>query len=237
MLIISSVSAYSQEKYKIIIGRVFDNEQQKGIAYVNIQNITDNYGTITDSLGVFKIKILSDTTEFKFSTIGYYTKTVSIIKDEFKIPYDVFLKFRIYEIMQVDIYPFTKKEFKHEFIYANIKKDDIDVIRDNLKTKFNSVKRLRELTPGMQIPLNFKSRIEKQEELLLKIKELSRLRLKNYERIKRVTNYTGKEIYDFDRFCRFSYHFLKNASEYVIYREMNKRWKEYKKLKFLNDID
>ena len=237
MLIISSISTFSQEKYKIIIGRVFDNEQQKGIAYVNVQNLTDNYGTITDSLGIFKIKILSDTAEFKFSTIGYYSKKLSIIKNEFKIPYDVFLKFRIYEIMQVDIYPFTKKEFKHEFVYADIKKDDIDIIKDNLKTKFNSVKRLTELTPAMQIPLNFKSRIEKQEELLLKIKELSKLRLKNYERIRRVTNYTGKDIYDFDRFCRFSYHFLKNASEYVIYREMNKRWKEYKKLKFLNDID
>ena len=139
--------------------------------------------------------------------------------------------------MQVDVYPFTKEEFKYEFIYGDIKKDDIDIIKDNLKTKFNSVEKLRELTPPMQIPLNFKSRIEKQEELLEKIKELSKLRLKNYERIKRVTKYAGKELYDFDRFCRFSYHFLKNASEYVIYREINKRWKEYKKIKFLNDID
>ena len=202
-----------------------------------MQNITDNYGTITDSLGVFKIKILSDTAEFKFSTIGYYTNTVIIVKNDFKIPYDVFLEFRIYEIMQVDVYPFTKDEFKHEFVYADIKKDDIDIIKDNLKTKFNSVKRLKELTPAMQIPLNFKSKIEKQEDLLVKIKELNNLKLKNYERIRRVTNYAGKEVYDFDRFCRFSYHFLKYASEYVIYREINKRWKEYKKLKFLNDID
>ena len=237
LLVISSISVYSQEKYKIVIGRVFDSEQQKGIAYVNVQNLTDNYGTITDSLGVFKIKILSDTAEFRFSTIGYYSTTVDIMKNEMKIPYDIYLKFRIYEIMQVDVYPFTKKEFKHEFVYADIKKDNVDIIKDNLKTKFNSVKRLKELTPPMQIPLNFKSRIEKQEELLVKIKELNELRLKNYERIRRVTNYSGKKVYDFDRFCRFSYHFLKNASEYVIYREINKRWKEYKKIKFLNDID
>ena len=237
IIVISSFKLKAQTDYKIIIGQVVDKEQHKGIPYVHIRNLTDNYGTITDSLGVFKIKILSDTAEFKISTIGYYSKIINIAKDSFPIPYQVFLKYRIYEIMQVDVYPFTKKQFKYEFVYADIKKDDIDIIKDNLKTKFNSVKRLTELTPLMQIPLNFRSRIEKQEELLEKIKELNRLKTKNYERISRVTNYKGKEIYEFDRFCRFSFHFLKNASEYVIYRELNKRWKEYEKIKFMNKID
>jgi len=194
-------------------------------------------GTITDSLGVFKIKIISDTAEFRFSTIGYYSLNINITKDSLPIPFDVYLKYRIYEIMQVDIYPFTKNEFKYDFVYGDIKEDEIDIIKNNLKTKFNSIKRLKELTPILQIPLNFKSKIEKQEELLEKIKELSRLKIKNYERITRVTKYTGEKMYEFDRFCRFSYHFLRNASEYVIYREINKRWKEYKKIKYLDNID
>lgn len=229
--------SFSQENYKIVIGKVIDEEQQNPIPYVHVRNLTDNYGTITDSLGVFKLKLISDSSEIKVSAIGYYSRIIEINKDSFDMPFEILLKYRIYEIMQVDIYPFTKKEFKHEFIYGNIKKDDIDIIKDNMRTKFNSVKRLKELTPKLQIPINYKTSIQRQEELIAKIKEFSALKTKNYKRIRLITKLKEKEVYEFDKFCRFSFHFLKNASEYVIHREIHKYWKEYKKIKYLDSFE
>jgi len=243
VLINSNSKLFSQNNYRIIIGRIIDEEAKNGVPYVHIKNLTDNIGAISDSLGIFKIKIKSDTVELKYSAIGYYTKTIVLNYDSINIPFNVFLKYRIYEIMQVDVYPFTKKEFKHKFVHDSIPKDNIDIIKDNLKTKFNSSERLKELAEAsknkliLAIPLNFKTDIEKQEELLEKIKELSRLKTQNIDRIKRITNLTGKELYDFESFCKFNYQYLKSASEYTIYTEIYKLWEEYKKIKYLNNIE
>jgi len=220
----------SHNKNVAIIGKVIDSDTRKPIAYAHIINYTINRGTITDSLGIYKLQLDTGINTIRISAIGYYTKTISINRNDIKIPYVIELKERIYEIMQVEIYPFTKQEFKHEFVHKDIPKDTITLIKDMMKTRWNSVQALRNLTPTRQIPLNFKTNIEKQEILLAKIKEYSALKTANIERIKKVTKLEGKEIYDFDRYCRFSFNLLKNAPEYYIYVKIEEKFEEYKKL-------
>ncbi len=198
--------------------------------FANISNTTDHTGTISDSAGVFKLKVYSDTVNLIISQISYYKKRLTLIKDSIPIPLNINLDYKIYEIMQVDIYPMSRKEFKYRFVHDDIKKDSITRMQENLKTKYNSVEALRSLTPKLFIPLNFKSRKEKQEILLAKIKELSRLKALNKKRIMQVTKLTGRDVYEFEDFCKFSYRFLKYASEYMIYKKIYDCYDEYKKL-------
>ena len=226
-----NINIYSQSKDIAIIGKIIDSETRKPIAYAHLINFTLNRGTISDSLGVFKLRLDTGMNSIRISSIGYYTKTISLNLNNIEIPYVIEMKEQIYEIMQVEIYPFTKEEFKYEFVHKDIPKDSITLIKDIMKTRWNSVQALRDLTPKRQIPLNFKTKIEKQEILLAKIKEYAALKKTNMERMKKVTGFEDKELYDFDRYCKFSFNFLKNAPEYYIYVEIQEKYKEYKKLK------
>jgi len=223
--------AQSQKSYKLIIGKIIDSESGNPVMFANIRNITGDSGTITDSAGVFKMRLNSDTADIIISSVSYYTKKIKLQKDSIPVPFIIKMDYKIYEIMQVDVYPMTKAEFKYKFIYADIKKDSISRMLDNLKTKFNSVEELDKITPKAMIPLNFKSRKEKQEILLAKIKELSHLKSENKKRIIKVTGLKGRDVYDFENFCKFSYRFLKNASEYLIYKKIHDCYDKYKQQK------
>jgi len=225
-----SINLFSQNKSITIIGKVVDSELGKPIPYAHIINFSNYKGTISDSLGVFKLKLDTGINKIKISSIGYYTKTISIDLKDIKIPFKIEMKERIYEIMQVEIYPFTKEEFRYQFVHKDIPKDTIAHIQDILRTRWNSVEVLRGLTPKRQIPLNFKTSVEKQEILLAKIKEYTVLKEQNMERIKRITKLEGNDLYDFDRFCKFSFNFLKNAPEYYIYVKIEEKFEEYKKM-------
>lgn len=221
---------HAQNKNTAIIGNIIDSETGKPVSYVHILNYTNNRGTISDSLGVFKLAVKKGDNSIKITSIGYYTITKTVNLDSLIIPITIYMKQRVYEIMQVDIYPFTKEEFKHQFVYKDIPKDSITLIKDMLKTKYNSIQVLRDLTPKRQIPLNFKTSVEKQEILLAKIKDYTILKTKNLELMKRVTGLNEEDVYDFDRYCRFSFKMLKEAPEYYIIRQIQKKYKEYKEL-------
>jgi len=225
-----SINVFSQNKRITIIGKVIDNEIKKTIPYAHIINFTNYKGTISDSLGIFKLKLDTGINTIKISSIGYYTKIINVDINNIVIPLIINMKERVYEIMQVEIYPFTKQEFKYQFIHKNIPKDTIAYIQDILRTRWNTVAVLRGLTPKRQIPLNFKTSIEKQEILLAKIKEYTILKEQNIKRIKIITKLEGNDLYNFDRFCKFSFNFLKNAPEYYIYVKIEKKYEEYKKL-------
>jgi len=223
-----NTNIYSQSKDIAIIGKLIDFKTRKPIAYAHLINFTINRGTISDSLGVFKLRLDTGINNIKISSIGYYTKTISINLNNIKMPYVIELKEQIYEITQVEIYPFTKQEFRYEFVHKYIPKDTITLIKDMMKTKFNTVQVLRDLTPKRQIPLNFKTNIEKQEILLAKIKEYSSLKEINLKRMEKVTGLKNKELYNFDRYCKFSFSFLKEAPEYYIYIKIQEKYEEYK---------
>ena len=221
--------AFSQNSYRLIIGKIIDSDSEKPVMFANIRNITDRNGTISDSAGVFKLRIYSDTVKLIVSSISYYTQKVELIKDSIPIPLEIKMNYKVYEIMQVDVYPMTRSEFKYKFVHEDIEKDSITRMLDNLKTKYNSKEELTRLTPKLFIPLNFKSHKEKQEILLAKIKDLSRLKAENKKRIMKVTGLSGRDVYDFEDFCKFSYRFLRNASEYLIYKRIYDCYDRYKK--------
>lgn len=225
-----STNIFSQMRNIAIIGKIVDAETNRPITYAHIINFSNNKGTISDSLGVFILKLDTGINTIKISSIGYYTKTISLNLENVQIPFKITLRERIYEIMQVEIYPFTIPEFKHQFVHKDIPKDTIAHIEDLMRTQWNTVEVLRRLTPKRQIPLNFKTSVEKQEILLAKIKEYTILKEKNIARIKRATKLEGDDLYDFDRFCKFSYNFLKNAPEYYVYIKIAEKFEEFKKM-------
>jgi hypothetical protein len=227
---IMSNNILSQNKNIAIIGKVINSETRKPIPFAHLINFSTARGTISDTIGTFKLKLDTGNNSIKISSIGYYTKTIYLNTENIKVPYVIELKERIYQILQVEVYPFTKKEFKHDFVYKEIPKDTIALIEDVMKTRWNSVEVLRGLTPTRQIPLNFKTNIERQEILLAKIKEYSALKTSNLALMKQITNFEGKKLYDFDRYCKFSYNFLKNAPEYYIYIKITEKFEEFKKL-------
>ena len=59
-----------------ISGRVTDASDNTALAFVNITN--NAKGTITDENGYYSIEVLAETSQLKFSFLGYKTQTITV---------------------------------------------------------------------------------------------------------------------------------------------------------------
>ncbi len=230
ILVFVANNVLSQEKNTSIIGKVINSENKEIIAYAHILSSRNNIGTISDTSGIFKLQLDTNRFTLKISAIGYFTKNISISSDTISMLFIIKLKPKVYEINQVEIYPLTIKEFKHQFVHNDFPKDSVDLLRDNLKTKFNSPEALKALSPG-GMKINYTSNREKQEKKLIIIKEYTALQKENLERISKLTKLEGKELIKFELYCNFSHEFLKYTGKYEIYEEIQKKFEIYRKLK------
>ncbi len=231
ILTTNTLNIFSQDKSKSIIGKLINSEDNKVIAYANIINSYNKNGTISNALGVFNMPTDTNYNSLIISAIGYFTKAVSINTDSINLPLIIELNPQVYNINQVIIYPISVKEFKHQFVYNEFSKDSVDLLRDNLKTKFNSPEALKALAPK-GIKINYISKKEKQEEKLVIITDYSSLQKNNLDRIRKLTKLESKELIAFEKYCKFSYEFLKYTGKYEIYEEIQRKFEAYKKLKY-----
>jgi hypothetical protein len=176
----------------------------------------------------------------KITSIGYHDKYVCF-KDSVnkKIFFNkVKLAKKVYNLTEVNIFaPLEWDEFKKEFVNKKIPKDDIQKIKDKILTSLNTPEALTLLAKSTQIgiiiPLNFKSKDEKQIKTINQLKAEIKLNEANTERIRILTGLKGEEIRKFEIYCNFSYNYLLTNSDYLIILRTKELWEKYK---ILNNI-
>jgi len=96
----------SKNECYTVTGVVLDSKQSISIPGVNISNLDNYQGTVTDSAGRFILKIPSIQNRIKFSSIGYKSVTIDIANDTIL---NIYLDEEINELSEVVIVAFGKE--------------------------------------------------------------------------------------------------------------------------------
>ena len=224
----------------IFSGQVIGDNDEKPLPYANIINLSKNRGKLTNSNGYFMI-LIGKNDVIKITSIGYHDKYFCFRDsvDKKILLTKVKLAKKVYKLTEVSIFaPLNWDEFKTQFVNKKIPIDDVQKIKDKILTSLNSPEALTILAKSTQVgiivPLNFKSKDEKQLIQISKLKVEKQLDEENDERVRSITGLKGDELRKFEIYCNFSHAYLLTNSGYVIITRINELWKKYKILNNLN---
>ncbi len=121
------VSVFAQTTSKptslSISGRVVDIKTNKHIPFVSIAVKRTGLGTISDTLGVFHLRVQQDDT-LTFSALGYHAKTWAlpcVFGTENPPFFHIELKEKSYKLKEVNVYAFgTYEQFRNSFIHLKL---------------------------------------------------------------------------------------------------------------------
>ncbi len=169
------------------------------------------------------IRIVYLSYETEFLQVAYLLKQKQD-GDTISIP----LSEKVYSIEQVEVYPFTKSAFRYAFLHQDIPLDQID----SLKKKIQASKEdLYVLKPYLAIPLNFKSKKEKQIIALEQYKKEQKKRHQFYLLAKNISQMEGQELCAFLQFCHFSSYYIQVNNWFVLARKLREKLVAYRYLK------
>ncbi len=227
-LLLISFSWYScaQETF-FFIGRVKDEQTEQVLSMANIINLKNKLGTMSNPSGYFMIQV-NQKDYLKISFVGYNNLYYQV-NSENTDTLDFYLSKKTYHIDEVEVFPWTKEEFKVQFVEMDTPLDSNEWLTDRINL---STKELKWLTPaGMTI--KYKTSKERQE---IKLKALKRWAEKEKmfrEIVKRLTDYQGLELEVFIRFCNFKKSFISYAREYYLTEAIQKKYLEFEQKKTL----
>ena len=226
IFLFSSWKSFAQDQF-YFIARIIDLQTLESVPNANIVNLKNKKGTSSNQLGYFMIQV-TDKDYLRISYIGYNNLYIQIDKN-IKDTLNLYLQEKIFELENVDVYPWSKEEFKYEFVYHKFKSDSIDGLKASIKVP---VAELRALGPnGIPAFKNFKTKKEKQEIKLIELKKWLKKDQSYRVIIKKITNYEDAELEAFIRFCNFSRRYISYAREYYLTFAISLKYKEFEKLK------
>ncbi len=215
------------QKTFFFIGRIKDAQTHQVITTANIINLKNNRGAMSNQLGYFMLQV-NDKDYIKISYVGYnnlYYQVDTQVTDTL----DFYLRRKIFHIDEVEVFPWTKKEFKVQFV-------EMDTPLDSNEWLFNrinlSVEELKWLTPA-GLTINYKTRKERQQ---IKVKAFKRWAKKDKvfrDIVKNLTDYQGLELEVFIRYCNFNKSFISYARTYYLTEAVQKKYLEFEKKKVL----
>lgn len=210
-----------------LIGSIKDADSKTSIFSAHIVNLKNNKGAITNKDGLFMIQA-SEGDYLKISYLGYHSLYFQAHIDG-NDTLDFFIKHKNFELKEVEVFPWTREEFRHDFVHKEIKKDSLDWLEMRINL---SREELRWITPVSFH--NYKTSKEKQE---IRLRELKAWIAKDEifrKSIVRMTNYKDLELEDFIRYCRFSKQFVMEAKTYSLTSAMREKYLEFEKVKNTN---
>ncbi len=238
------VNSYAQKQFTVI-GLIKDQETLEPLHNVHVLNLKNKKGTISNQEGWFRIA-LEPNDYLKISLLGYYS--VYLQAHRASDTMQVFLSKKVYQLETVTIYPWTKEEFKHQFIHLDIDDDSVKTLQLRLRVpkielererNYAIYERMRDPMPGniktVGIPIgislgNYKNKKERQLSKLEKIKRWNQAEDKYWELAKKMTGYKGEKLNAFIRFCNFSGRYVTYAREYFLAFNIKKKILEFERL-------
>lgn len=217
-------SQLSAQDVFFLIGSIKDADSKTPIFSAHIVNLKNNKGAITNKDGLFMIQA-SESDYLKISYLGYHSLYFQAHADG-NDTLDFLIRKKNFELKEVEVYPWTREEFRHEFVHKDIKKDSLYW----LEAKINlSREELRWITPVSFH--NYKTSKEKQEIRLRALKAWIAKDEIFRKSIVRMTNYKDLELEDFIRYCQFSKQFVMEAKTYYLTSAMRQKYIEFEDLK------
>ena len=224
------IYSFSQEEF-LFVGKVIDNQTNRVIQYTHVVNLKTNKGGLTNRNGFFFQKV-TEGDYLKLSFMGYNTYYYQV-RNTVSDTITFLLARKVYELEDIDVYPWTIKEFKHKFVYTNFDADSIDWLLKKILVPKSELLAIHNFKPFIAIPVfsNFKTKKEKQivrlEELKRWIKKEERYR----EMVAKVTGYRELELNKFIKYCNFSKRYISYARSYYLTSAIEKKYTEYQKSK------
>ena len=214
-----------------MFGKIIDNQTHELIQYTHVVNLKTNRGALTNSKGFFMLQV-SKGDYIKLSYIGYndYYYQINIASSD---TITFILSQKVFELKQVDVYPWTRDEFKHEFITHDVKKDSIDILKDWINLPASELTRLK--YTGIPIFSNFKTSKEKQIAKLEALKKWLIQEEKYRKLVVEITAYKGLELNLFITYCNFSKRYISYARSYYLTLAIKNKYLEFEKIKSKND--
>lgn len=217
------VNTYAQDSF-YYIARIKDNTTKEIISNANIINLKNKKGTTSNFMGLFMIKASSN--DFlKISYMGYhdvYQKVGAQNKDTVEI----FLSKKSYQIEEVKIRPWTKKEFKYQFVTKEPPSDTSEWLRMKFAVPREE---LIWLTPVSFH--NYKTSKERQIINLVKEKAWAEKDVLYKKIVKNMTHYESDEYIKFLEYCHFSKDYILRTRELYITEEVKKKYLEFESKK------
>jgi len=219
--------SFAQESF-LLWGKVLDADTKKPLEYAHILNLKSKKGSITNDKGYFFISTKKGD-YVKFSYMGYHNM-YRMIQKKTNDTIVFYLRPQVMALNTVDVYPWTKEEFKYRFVHDTILPDAIDRLKKRIRVPIDELKFLSiPKGKGFIIPLNFKSNKEKQIEILNKIKERIKTEKRYRALIYQITKLKGKEQDNFIKYCNFTDRYIKYARDYYLILAIKNKWEVYKK--------
>ena len=206
------------------IARLRNNRTKQTISNANIINLNNKKGTTSNRSGIFIIQA-SNKDYLKITYVGYndiYT-TVNILNTD---TIDVFLSEKTYQLEEVEIKPWTKEEFKYQFVNKEPPPDTAKLMQLRFSV---SKEELIWLTPVSFH--NYKTSKERQEIKLTTIKKWETKDNLYKQIVKDLTHYQDDEYIAFLLFCHFSKEYILRTREFYITEDVKKKYMEFEKIK------
>jgi hypothetical protein len=230
---------YSQVKKIVeITGRIVSEKDNSPIHYASIINLNKSQGYTCDSVGFFHVTMHRDDI-LAINALGYERKYFSLNDSISNISQIFLIKLeeKTYHIAGVDIYDARWKDFEFEFSKVEIENQET---KERIQKWFYTLIDPKELalitaSTAIGIPINFKSKQDKQKVELEEIKVIeaeNKIIYSKYnpELVSEITGFNESETYRFIKFCNFDREFLIRSNDYEIIVEIKKQFDRYLKI-------
>ena len=229
----------------MVVGRVSDKSTDSPLPFAGIFNKSTGEGTITDTLGIFRMKA-HPTDTLKITCLGFIPMKLELSSYNFgHLPMiQAHLNRRVFVLKSVDIKGISWRQFKNQVMNQKAKEEPAKIYTVSKEMAYN-LKTLAQFGKGPvgggSIPLSFPDKKAIQRE---KVERLEGESLKNDEikqkyskkMVERLTGLKDDELITFEDFCNFSNEFLYRTNEYNLIMAVLSRYDEYRQLKKRNGL-
>ena len=230
ILFLSVLNSIAQKTY-LFVGKVLDSETLEPIEYTHIINLKNSKGGLSNNNGYFFQKV-NEGDYLKLSFMGYNTLYYQALNN--KPDTLIFLLVRkVFELKSVDVYPWTRREFRYKFVYKDFNSDSIDWLLNKIRVPKAELLAIHNNKPFIVIPIfsNFKTKKEKQIVRLEALKKWLKHDKRYRAMIVKVTGYKGLELNKFIKYCNFSKRYISYARSYYLTSAIEKKYIEFEKIK------
>ena len=223
IIVFFTMKSYAQDTF-YYYAKLKDNETQQVISNANILNLRSKQGITSNFVGFFLIKAKQN--DFlKISYMGYNDVYLKVNMQD-KDTLEVYMVKKSYQLDEVEVMPWTKSEFKYQFVTKEPPTDTSEW----LKMRFSvSKEELISLTPASFH--NYKTSKERQIINLVKEKKWENKDLIYKQIVKKMTHYQDDEYVKFLEYCHFTKDYILRTRELYIVEEVKKKYLEFEKKK------
>lgn len=227
----------------MVVGRVSDKSTDSPLPFAGIFNKSTGEGTITDTLGIFRIKA-HPTDTLKITCLGFIPMKLELSSYNFgHLPMvQAHLNRRVFVLKSVDIKGISWRQFKNQVMSQKAKEEPAKMYTINKELAFD-LKTLAQFGKGPvgggSIPLSFpdkkaiqREKVEKLEEESIRNEEIKQKYSKKM--VERLTGLKDDELIAFEDFCNFSNDFLYRTNEYNLIMVVLSRYDEFRQMKKRN---